>query len=314
MANPYAIIILTTASGAGYGFLALLAFFQAGGLLPAQPILGYAGFPVAGILIVAGVLSPVFHPGLPEGTPRTAQYWRSSWPSREQLMAALTFIPAAVYAINWAVPDWRTDSFTVIGMFAVIFCMQTVYCTAMVYVSNKAVPAWSSTWVLLGFCSLSVMTGALMLNALAAAFGHYNPAFFWVTTSAIVVAGIVKMQYWRSIDTVSAGNGAEPADDPGGHAESPDTSEALDRPILDGKYYRLARAHAAKLRQLSIAAAFAVPILVITLAHVSAGAAIAALAILALIVGLAGVLIERWLFYAEAQSAATPSHDIPTPQ
>ncbi|MCG8542706.1 MAG: dimethyl sulfoxide reductase anchor subunit [Alphaproteobacteria bacterium] len=290
MPFPYAIVFLTVASGAGYGFVTLLAFFQAGGQIPPESASGYVAFPVAGVLIAAGLFSSAFHPDQTGDRNPTGVKRLSSWGGREQIFAALACFPTAVYAAGWIVPDWRTDTFTIIGMLAAICCMQTVYCTAMVYASTKAVRAWSGAWVALGFFGLSIMTGALMLNALAAAFGHYHPALFWVAAIAIVISGVVKMQYWRSLDASS-----EAAED---------DDEDADDFVFDGKYYRLACAYAEKLRQLVIASAFVAPILLLTLSRVSEGSSIAPLAILALILGLMGVLIERLLFFAEARGPA----------
>ena len=106
------------------------------------------------------------------------------------------------------------------------------------------------------------------------------------------------MQYWRSLDASS--DTTEAAGDDDGKSD-----EDADDFLLDGKYYRLACMHAEKLRQLAIASAFVAPILLLTLSRVSAGPSIAPLAILALILGLIGVLIERLLFFAEARGPAT---------
>ena len=298
MHNPYAIVFLTVASGAGYGFVTLLALFQAGGIVPPEPALGTIAFPIAGVLIAAGLVSIYFHPNQTnDGQPATVRRL-SSWPNREQIFAAIACFPVAVYGAIWIVPAWRTETFTVIGMLAAICSIQTAYSTGMVYGTTKTVRAWSGFWVVLGFLSLSIMTGALMLNALAAAFGIYHPALFWVVASAVVVSGVAKMQYWRALD-------AAPATEAAGSENEEDADDDADDFIFDGKYYRLACAYAEKLRQVAIASAFVAPILLVTLSQVSAGPSIMPLAFLALVLGLAGVLIERLLFFAEARGPAT---------
>jgi DMSO reductase anchor subunit len=69
--------------------------------------------------------------------------------------------------------------------------------------------------------------------------------------------------------------------------------------------YRIARKHAHKLRQLAIAAAFVAPVLLTTLAHISPPASATPLTGLAVLVAAIGVLIERWLFFAEAKHTVT---------
>jgi DMSO reductase anchor subunit len=64
--------------------------------------------------------------------------------------------------------------------------------------------------------------------------------------------------------------------------------------------YRVARKHAEKLRLIVLAAAFAAPIVasLLSLAGGSAGIAAALFAVLSMALGL---IVERWLFFAEAQ-------------
>jgi DMSO reductase anchor subunit len=66
--------------------------------------------------------------------------------------------------------------------------------------------------------------------------------------------------------------------------------------------FRIARKHAAKLRTAFVLFALAVPVLAVIVAGLVAGGAVAALLFaVAVLSHLAGVLIERWLFFAEAR-------------
>jgi hypothetical protein len=84
--------------------------------------------------------------------------------------------------------------------------------------------------------------------------------------------------------------------------ESPHTQENY---LQKEMGFKVARKHAAKLRQLAIAAGFVAPVLLITLANTSVPATAAALSVLAVPVAAIGVLIERWLFFAEAKHVVT---------
>ena len=301
-------IFFTIASGAGFGLIALLAIFQASGVLPTDPELGRVGFVLAFSLITAGLIAPVLRPGRLRHVWSAAGQWHATWQGRTVVFALLAYPPAGAYAVGWCVGGWRPDYLTAVGMVATMLCMQAVYCTAMIYTTRRTIRAWSNAWVAPGFFGLSILSGALMLHALSAAFGYFHPAYFWVSALAIVFTGFVKMRYWQSIDRDvvpdtdgnAPGSGAD-SEEP---AASPDPADRSDAPqdyLLDGRYYRLARAHADKLRQFAIAAAFMAPVLLITLANLSPAASARVLTILAALVAMVGVLTERWLFFAEAR-------------
>jgi DMSO reductase anchor subunit len=67
--------------------------------------------------------------------------------------------------------------------------------------------------------------------------------------------------------------------------------------------YRVARKHAARLRAIALALGFAAPAGLSVLALLAGGWAAAGLAVVAALLAYLGVLIERWLFFAEAQHA-----------
>jgi DMSO reductase anchor subunit len=70
--------------------------------------------------------------------------------------------------------------------------------------------------------------------------------------------------------------------------------------------FRIARKHAAKLRRLALLLGAAVPaVLTLALLFALSGWAGALIALAAAISASAGVLIERWLFFAEARHTVT---------
>lgn len=331
MQAAYSAIFFTAAAGAGYGLIGLMALFQAAGVLPTDRGLGMAGFGLAFALITAALAGPAVHPGHPRRRWRTIGAWTATPPGREGLFALLTYLPAGAYAAGWCFIDWRTEFFTLIGMIAAMLCMQTVYSTAMIYTSQKTVRAWTNGWVPLAYFSLSIMTGALLLQALATAFGYFHPAYFWVGSLAVAAAGIVKMQYWRFVDRATGtaagtapgtaagtapgtATGTAAAETTAGAAEdadSIDTPASGARPLLTESLYRTAREQSPRLRQIAVAAAFVAPLLLVTLANISPPQSAVALTLLAAVIAVPGVLIERWLFFAEATQVELPDDDAP---
>ena len=99
MHPAYSVLIFTTASGAGYGLLILLCLAGAVGMVSASLWLGLVGFGLSFGLVTAGLLASTFHLGHPERACRAMSQWRSSWLSREGVMAILTYAPAGLFAI-----------------------------------------------------------------------------------------------------------------------------------------------------------------------------------------------------------------------
>src|SRR5574339_13420 len=105
------VIVFTVSSGIGYGMLFWLtvnvAFgdWRVAGVTQWSPERGFgiAVFGVAFALIVAGLLSSTLHLGHPERAWRALSQWRSSWLSREGVMAILTFVPIGLFAIGWVI-------------------------------------------------------------------------------------------------------------------------------------------------------------------------------------------------------------------
>src|SRR5262245_31472967 len=100
MHPAYSIVVFTTATGAGYGLLALLGLVAATGAIPADFWLGLVGLGLALGLISAGLMSSAAHLGRPERAWRALSQWRSSWLSREAVAALATFVPATFLALG----------------------------------------------------------------------------------------------------------------------------------------------------------------------------------------------------------------------
>ena len=71
-------------------------FAACSGLCPTERWLGIAGFALAFTLITGGLLSSTAHLGRPERAWRAFSQWRTSWLSREGVMAVATYVPAGV--------------------------------------------------------------------------------------------------------------------------------------------------------------------------------------------------------------------------
>ena len=75
--------------------------------------------------------------------------------------------------------------------------------------------------------------------------------------------------------------------------------------LLREMAYGVARRHSDKLRRLAVILGLLLPIALLPVAAMTGGVAAFALALVVAVSGSAGIVIERWLFFAEAQHTVT---------
>lgn len=302
------VILFTTASGAGYGLLALLGMLGPLGVLPGDGGFGLVAFAFVFVPVTFGLLSSTFHLGHPERAWRAMSQWRSSWLSREGLLALVTYIPAGLSALGWVILE-RTDGiWAAFGVIAALLAASTVYATAMIYRSLKPIQRWCNGWTVPIYLLLGLMTGALLLHAIVAAWGKPPLAITVLALAATIAAAFAKVGYWRYIDRTASASTPESATGLGALGkvrllEAPHTTENY---LLKEMGFRVARKHAARLRGIAIQLAFSTPAVMLVLAAFLEGRPVVMFAsVVAAIAGLIGVFLERWLFFAEAKHAVT---------
>ncbi len=294
--NPaYSVILFTTASGAGYGLLALLGLvgFNHG---PASSFgFGATAIIVALGLVTLGLLSSTFHLGRPERAWRAFSQWRSSWLSREGVASVATYVPAVLFAATWTDLIHAPQLVAPLGLLTLVMCAITVYCTAKIYSTLTTIRAWNNAFVPTIYLAFALATGASLLTAIATVYDRFQIFQVAVAVAAVVLVAILKFLYWRKIDGAERSHTMAAATGLGAGVrqwEVPHTSENY---IMKEMGFAVARRHTMKLRN---------AVFLLLLASLIALAAcqltpwfswIAAPAIV-----LAAVF-ERWLFFAEAQ-------------
>ncbi|MAL78271.1 MAG: DMSO reductase [Sneathiella sp.] len=298
------VIFFTTASGAGYGLVFLLIAADLAGLLPASFWLSFTGYAVGFALIIGGLLSSTFHLGHPERAWRALTQWRSSWLSREGVMAIFTFLPTGLFALHQLF--WPGD-FPVlaplVGLAGMAAAAVTVYCTAMIYASLKPVHGWHNGYVPVGYLLFSLITGLVLVNALFAVFGFSSLPLLLVGLGALALGLVFKVAYWRFLDGTQSLSTPESATGLGEFGrvrlfEAPHTEANY---LMQEMGFRIARKHAAKLRRIALLCAFMLPFL-LTLPGIFATGLVGVLCLCLAVVSCAvGMVTERWLFFAEAR-------------
>jgi DMSO reductase anchor subunit len=293
------IIFFSTASGAGFGLLLLTGIAAPLGLVPANAGFAFVSLALAGVLAIAGLISSTLHLGRPERAWRAFSQWRTSWLSREGVFSMLNFIPAAIFAIGWFFLG-RTDGiFGLCGIVAAVLAGITIVCTGMIYASLKPIHQWHNRWVVPIYLLLGLMAGLLLLDLIVR---------FWVqplglpvlTLVVIATAWWVKERYWRFIDISTAPSTIASATGLGRRGkvrmlEPPNTEENY---LLKEMGFRVARKHRVRLRMIARVTAFIVPFLATLIALFAASILFAGVAVASAALGL---VVERWLFFAEAK-------------
>jgi DMSO reductase anchor subunit len=301
--HPAASIVwFTTASGAGYGLLFLIGLLAPFGLLPQEDAFGAAALGLALGLVVFGLVASTFHLGHPERAWRALSQWRSSWLSREGLAALLTFIPALLLGAGWLLLDrvWLWAA-----LLAALGAVVTVWCTAMIYRSLRAIPAWANPWTAPNYLALALFTGAVWLLLLLTAFGAPHRLVAGLAIASGLLAWACKLAYWGSVSAARAVATAESATGLAGPVRllaAPHTEENY---LMKEMGFQVARKLAPRLRRIVHLGLFALPLAATLACFAASGWAAVALGLIAAACASVGALVERWLFFAEAKHVVT---------
>ncbi|MCL4766267.1 MAG: dimethyl sulfoxide reductase anchor subunit [Hyphomicrobiaceae bacterium] len=303
MHPAYSVIFFTTASGAGYGLLILLGLLGPLGWVPQTSVFGLVGLGLALTLVTGGLLSSTAHLGHPERAWRALSQWRSSWLSREGVASLATYVPAGVLGIGWVFLE-RTDGFfAAMGVLAAVFAVGTLVCTGMIYASLPTIRAWHQPFVVPVYVALGLATGALLLSLLLLLVGVATAWAPWLAILTLAAAWLLKTASWARADRAERIYTVEQATGLGrfGKVRPLEPPHTQPNYVMREMGYRIGRKHAQKLRRIAVMLTFVVPVLVSAL-MLAAGSGIGLLLALGAVVSAgAGVLLERWLFFAEAE-------------
>ena len=294
--NPaYSVILFTTASGAGYGLLALLGLVGFNHGPVSNFAFGLVAIVVALGLITVGLLSSTFHLGHPERAWRAFSQWKSSWLSREGVASVVTYVPAVLFGATWLdivhAPAWIGP----LGLATATMCAVTVFCTAKIYSTLKTVRAWNHPLVVPIYLAFAAASGGALLTAIATIFGRFQIFQVILTVVALLWLIGLKFFYWRAIDNAARTHTMAAATGLGQGVrqwEVPHTSENY---IMKEMGFAVARKHALKLRNAVFLLMF------ITLVALAACLLSPWFSFIAAPAILLAAVVERWLFFAEAQ-------------
>lgn len=299
------VIFFTTASGAGYGMVIILAIIFGFDLLPVDRTTGIVGLGLSFLMVTAGLLSSTFHLGHPERAWRALTQWRSSWLSREGVSSIATYGPWALLAYVWVL-DGPQQLGLPSALAVAVLAAVTIYCTAMIYRSLSTVHQWYNRWTVMLYMIIGLTTGAVWVGAILAVTGAVTGAYLAFCLVALLIGWRVQRYYWNFIDTTEHFITPQMATGLQGESvrlmEGPHTEENY---LLQEMGFKIARKHAEKLRKWVHIFGFGLPLALIFVGYLQGGSVAVATTLLAALSMSFGIVVSRWLFFAEAKHVVT---------
>lgn len=304
MHPAFSVLVFTVMSGAGYGLMTLMIIGHLAGLSQLQDssVLLSGGI-LSLAMITGGLLSSTLHLANPKNAWRSFSRFKTSWLSREAVFAVLFYPFSLVYlaAIFFGGPE-VTGLALLSGIVTAVLAMVTLFCTSMIYASLKTIRQWNSSLTPVNYIALGLMSGSLILAAVQAVLNGGLAGTLHTLALALVVLGAVcKLVYlfWigkpagSTINTATGFTQASVRLLDQGHTSNGFLNNEFGYTVEANKLVRL--------RLLMLVLAFAVPFLLLLSANSS-------LLIVAALLTIAGLLVERWLFFAEARHVVRLFH------
>ena len=284
MKPAFSVILLTTLIGVGQGlFLAVyIAQFVAP---PAAPrALVVVACYVSAALTAAGLVASFFHLGRPERAWRAAAQWRTSWLSREVIALPAFFACVGLYAL---VPN------VVVGIAALLTCIALFICTGMVYACVRFLQEWASPLTLVNFFLLGAASGTTLAAALAGD-TRYAMAAMVLTAAALITRSLAlqRNDRLRPKSTLQSAIGVK-------HPHIEQKAQGF----MGGSFNTREFFHGATVAKMRLVRTgfmiftFVLPILILVAAVAARANALYAIAF---VTQYAGLIAERWYFFAQA--------------
>jgi len=290
----WSVILLTTLIGAGQGLF--LAAFTGELLLGPDPDFLAAAAGLSLVLLAAGLAASFFHLGHPERAWRSAAMWRTSWLSREVIV-----LPAFMASVLvWGAAHhfgFSREITLVLGAAATLLGLALFLCTAMIYACLEFLQEWHTALTPLNYAALGCASGVTAAAALAA---WLHPPLAGVYASSALVAGA--LAYLIRLASLARNRRLRPK-------SSLATAIGVRHPkivqiaqgAMGGSFNTREFFHG-RPREVVRFARWALLALVFPLpAALLASSNSAAATLSAFLVQYAGLLAERWYFFAEAR-------------
>ena len=304
--NPaFSVVFFTTLIGVGQGLFLALYCAQLLALVAviAAPAPGFyaLGSAIALVFLIAGLAASFLHLGHPERAWRAAAMWRTSWLSREVIVlpafiGTVILYAAAHYIGGAAAP--RGISLT-LGGIATLLCLTLFVCTGMIYACIRFMQEWATPLTLANYFLLGSASGFTLATVFAFFFATDLWPIFAGVAAALTLfafvsraASLYRTARIKPKSTLQTAIGVR-------HPKIVQKAQGAmggsfnTREFFHGKGPAFLRS----VKWIFLVLAFPVPLLLLAGGFALASAA---LLVAAFAVQYAGLLAERWFFFAQA--------------
>jgi DMSO reductase anchor subunit len=297
----WSVILFTTLIGVGQGLFVALVAVQALALVPAGAGFYFAGAALALAFLAAGLIASFFHLGRPERAWRSVAMWRTSWLSREVLVLPAFMACVLAYGLGHALgwPASGAAGTLAIGALGVVLCAALFVCTGMIYACLRFLQEWHSPLTVLNYILFGCASGLMLATGFAMlAEPPLVPALAaWaagLTLAALVTraASLVRNARLRPRSTLQTAIGVK-------HPRIVQTSQGFMGGSFNTRefFHGASAAFVRYVKWTFLVAVFPVPLALLAAAFVWEAPGLAAAAF---VVQYAGLLAERWFFFAQA--------------
>ncbi len=164
MKPAWSVILLTTQIGAAQGLFLLVFLLNIFKTPPREFVLVSCAVSLG--LLISGLIASFFHLGRPERAWRAASQWRTSWLSREVIVLPAFMGMVALYGLLIFFEFEKNISIWVGGV-AVLLCLALFICTGMIYACLPFLQEWRSPLTLVNFFLLGTASGLTLSVPLA---------------------------------------------------------------------------------------------------------------------------------------------------
>jgi sulfite dehydrogenase (quinone) subunit SoeC len=300
------VIFFTVASGFGLGLTVwlILAEWCRNCVAGISKETFFVGAVFAFVFVTAGLISSTLHLANPKNAWRAFSRFRTSWLSREGVFSIVFYVLAALHMFAvWR--DAPVETRIISGTLVILCALAILYCTGMIYACLKTIPQWRSWTTPTGYVLYGLLSGLLAFCAIAAR--SETDVSPWLRLALVLlVLGFILWTIKQS--RVPATENLQLGDALGikeGRVRLLDSGHTHGTFLTNEFGFRIARERAAALTSWSLVLAFIAPLVIVIIESSLSAKGMLGLAALLCFIGL---LIERWMFFANARHVVMRYH------
>jgi sulfite dehydrogenase (quinone) subunit SoeC len=302
MKPALSVIFFTVLSGAGLG-LAIWTVIACQFVRAMDDATFVTSMIFSFVLTTAGLISSTLHLANPKNAWRAFSRFKTSWLSREGVLAIVFYPLAGLFILSM----WKNAAPPIqmlFGALVIVCALAILYCTGMIYACLKTIPLWHSWRTPVKYVLYGLLSGLLIFVAIVARGDMPMEGWLRVALALLFVA----LLFWMTTPSEIAEEQHTLNDALGfkeGRVRLLDVGHTHGTFLTNEFGFRIARARAASLATIACVLAFIAPIAIVVIESSLSAQGMLGLAALLCVLGL---LVDRWLFFANARHVVMRYH------